>query len=250
MLVTPALTAVFCIGWASLICLRYVKAWPTFDAAKKAAFNPLDTNFNVLVIGVLFFGVLGALVVTNEYGNGVIRATLAATPQRGLILAAKTALLILVALPLSAVIIFCGVPRRPGHPRRPPPARDARRSGRARPRPRRDLLPDGASLIGVFPASWPAARRWRCRRGRRLPGARDAGRQPPAQRRVAAYGAVYPVEPGRRAVALAHRDNVAREPGRRGGRLAAWVSSSARARPARCACGMRDALSTCVCAPW
>ena len=106
MLVTPALTAVFCIGWASLICLRYVKAWPTFDAAKKAAFNPLDTNFNVLVIGVLFFGVLGALVVTNEYGNGVIRATLAATPQRGLILAAKTALLILVALPLSAVIIF------------------------------------------------------------------------------------------------------------------------------------------------
>ncbi len=28
MLVTPALTAVFCIGWASLICLRYVKAWP------------------------------------------------------------------------------------------------------------------------------------------------------------------------------------------------------------------------------
>jgi len=50
--------------------------------------------------------VLGALVVTNEYGNGLIRTTLAATPQRGLILAAKTALLALIALLWSAVICF------------------------------------------------------------------------------------------------------------------------------------------------
>lgn len=106
MLVTPALAAVFCIGLGSLVCSNYVKAWPTASAATRAAFDPLDTNFNFLVIGVLFFGVLGVLVVTNEYGNGLIRATLAATPQRGLILAAKTTLLILVALPLSAVIIF------------------------------------------------------------------------------------------------------------------------------------------------
>jgi ABC-2 type transport system permease protein len=106
MLVTPALAAVFCIGWGSLVCLRYVNTWHTRDAASKAAFNPLDTNFNVLVIGVLFFGVLGALVVTNEYRNGLIHATLAATPQRGLILAAKTALLILIALLSSAVTCF------------------------------------------------------------------------------------------------------------------------------------------------
>jgi hypothetical protein len=106
MVVTPALAAVFCIGWGSLVCLRYVNTWPTRDAASKAAFEPLDVNFNVLVIGVLFFGVLGALVVTNEYGNGLIRATLAAIPQRGLVLAAKTALLVPVALLSSAVIIF------------------------------------------------------------------------------------------------------------------------------------------------
>jgi len=106
MLVTPALAAVFCIGWGSLVCLRYVNTWPTRVAAGKAGFQPLDVNFNVLVIGVLFFGVLGALVVTNEYGNGLIRATLAATPQRGLILAAKTALVILIALLSSAVICF------------------------------------------------------------------------------------------------------------------------------------------------
>jgi len=44
--------------------------------------------------------------VTNEYDDGLIRATLAATPQRGLILAAKTALLTLIALLSSAVLCF------------------------------------------------------------------------------------------------------------------------------------------------
>jgi len=106
MLVTPALAAVICIGYADFLCWRFTQRWHTFDAANKAGFNPLDTNFNVLVIGVLFFGVLGALVVTNEYGNGLIRTTLAATPQRGLILAAKTALVIPIALLSSAVICF------------------------------------------------------------------------------------------------------------------------------------------------
>jgi len=106
MLVTPVLAAVVCIGYADFLCWRFTQRWHTFDAANKAGFNPLDTNFNVLVIGVLFFGVLGALVVTNEYGNGLIRTTLTATPQRGLILAAKTALLALIALLWSAVICF------------------------------------------------------------------------------------------------------------------------------------------------
>ena len=106
MLVTLLLAAVFCIGYADLLCWRFTLRWHTFDAASKAAFNPLDTNFNDLVIGVLFFGVLGALVVTNEYGNGLIRTTLAATPQRGLFLAAKAALLVPLALVSSAVIIF------------------------------------------------------------------------------------------------------------------------------------------------
>jgi ABC-2 type transport system permease protein len=105
-LVTPALAAVFCIGWGSLTCARYVSSWPTFSAATKAAFNPLDTSFNELVLVVLFFGVLGVLVVTNEYGNGLIRTTLAATPQRGVVLAAKTALLFVIALLSSAVICF------------------------------------------------------------------------------------------------------------------------------------------------
>jgi ABC-2 type transport system permease protein len=98
MLFTLALAAIFCVGLAALVCSNYTANWNRFSVARRAGFNPLDVNFGFLQIGTLFFGVLGALVVTNEYGNGLIRTTFAATPQRGLVLAAKTALLGLLAL--------------------------------------------------------------------------------------------------------------------------------------------------------
>jgi ABC-2 type transport system permease protein len=106
MRLTPALATVVCIGLANLVCFRYVANWSRFSAAKRATFDPLDVNFGFMVIAFLFFGVLGALVVTNEYGSGLSRTTFTATPQRGLVLAAKTVLLGLIALCTSAVICF------------------------------------------------------------------------------------------------------------------------------------------------
>ena len=55
--------------------------------------------------------VLGALVVTGEYGTGMIRATLAATPRRGEVLAAKAAVLastLFVAGTLTALAGYLG----------------------------------------------------------------------------------------------------------------------------------------------
>jgi ABC-type transport system involved in multi-copper enzyme maturation permease subunit len=109
MLVTLILAAVFCIGQAGLVCSNYVANWPQFDAARKAGFDPLNTNLGFVQLGILFFAVFGALVVTNEYGNGLIRTTFAATPQRGLVLAAKAVLLGLIALLASATICFTAV---------------------------------------------------------------------------------------------------------------------------------------------
>jgi ABC-2 type transport system permease protein len=106
MLVTPLLAVIVSIGLANLVCFNWVKKWPHLDAAHKAGFVPLDTNLNFVIIGAIFLGVLGALVVTNEYGHGLIRTTLAATPQRGLVLAAKAVVLGLVAFMVSAVICF------------------------------------------------------------------------------------------------------------------------------------------------
>lgn len=103
-LVSLAVTAVICVGLAVLVASNYATSWATRDAAQRAGFNPFDVTIQFVFFGVVFFGVLGALVVTSEYGNGLIRTTLAATPQRALVLAAKTGLFGVVALFSSAAI--------------------------------------------------------------------------------------------------------------------------------------------------
>jgi len=106
MLLTPLLGAVVFIGLADLAVKNNAAGWAHLDVVQRARFDPLGINFNFVIIGVLLFGVLGALVVTNEYGSGLIRTTLAATPQRGLVLAAKAVLAGLVAFALAVVIVF------------------------------------------------------------------------------------------------------------------------------------------------
>jgi ABC-2 type transport system permease protein len=105
-LLTPLLGAVACIGVADLAVKNNAAGWAHLDAVQKARFDPLAVNFNFVPLGIVLFGVLGALVATNEYGSGLIRTTLAATPQRGLVLAAKAVLAGLVWFALAAVITF------------------------------------------------------------------------------------------------------------------------------------------------
>jgi ABC-2 type transport system permease protein len=60
-----------------------------------------DVTNNLLAgiaLGLLLVGVLGVLAVTGEYSSGTIRATLAAVPDRPLVLAAKAAVFGVVAL--------------------------------------------------------------------------------------------------------------------------------------------------------
>jgi len=59
-----------------------------------------------VVPGLLFTGVLGVLTVTGEYTSGMIRATLAAVPRRGLVLAAKAAVFGIVALAAGEAAAF------------------------------------------------------------------------------------------------------------------------------------------------
>ncbi len=106
MLLTPLLGAVACVGVADLAVRNNAARYPHLDAAQQAQFDPLELNFGFVTLGVLLFGVLGALVVTNEYGSGLIRATLTATPQRGLVLAAKAVLAGLGSCALALVITF------------------------------------------------------------------------------------------------------------------------------------------------
>jgi ABC-2 type transport system permease protein len=54
----------------------------------------------------LLLGVFGILMITGEYGSGLIRATFAAVPRRVPVLVAKAVVLLLVSLPVMALSAF------------------------------------------------------------------------------------------------------------------------------------------------
>lgn len=78
---TLAITFAGAVGMAAVV-----------GAGTKNASGDLTNNALAGVIpGMLTIGVLGVVVMTGEYSSGAIRSTLAAVPDRRLLLAAKTA---------------------------------------------------------------------------------------------------------------------------------------------------------------
>jgi ABC-2 type transport system permease protein len=82
------------------------------SAQEKATLDSVRVSLAGLHLSQIAFGALGALVITSEYGTGVIRATLAAVPRRRLLLAAKTLVFAVTSLIigtlacLAAYVVF------------------------------------------------------------------------------------------------------------------------------------------------
>jgi ABC-2 type transport system permease protein len=94
--ITLALTAVAAIGISIAVGLN-----------TKSANTDLTSNALAGVsAGLLLIGVLGVMVATSEYTSGMIKTTLAAVPNRPLVLAAKAAVFGAVALVLGEVASF------------------------------------------------------------------------------------------------------------------------------------------------
>ena len=88
-----------------------VSQWPTMSAASRAGFDAVTTVLSGYQFAQLAVGVLGVLVVTNEYSSGMIRATLAAVPKRLPVLWAKAGvftLITLVTMTAAAFVAFAG----------------------------------------------------------------------------------------------------------------------------------------------
>jgi ABC-type transport system involved in multi-copper enzyme maturation permease subunit len=66
--------------------------------------DPTNTTLVGLYLGEVAFGVLGVLVVSSEYGTGMIRAALTAVPQRRIFLAAKGLVLALTILVIGEAL--------------------------------------------------------------------------------------------------------------------------------------------------
>ncbi|MFE0136042.1 ABC transporter permease subunit [Streptomyces sp. NPDC059037] len=76
------------------------------SADKAATFDPTNNVLAGVAVGQLLIGVLGVLVVTGEYSSGTIRSTLAATPNRRLVLAAKAAVYGGISLAVGEAVTF------------------------------------------------------------------------------------------------------------------------------------------------
>jgi ABC-2 type transport system permease protein len=76
------------------------------SAHDKAALDSTRVSLGGLHLSQVAIGLLGVLVITSEYGSGMIRATLAAVPQRRLMLAAKTLTFATVATIVSLAASF------------------------------------------------------------------------------------------------------------------------------------------------
>jgi ABC-2 type transport system permease protein len=68
----------------------------------------LNNSLSGAILAQLLLGALGVLAVTGEYGNGMIRSTLAAVPRRRTVLAAKVAVCGGAALTVGLFASFAG----------------------------------------------------------------------------------------------------------------------------------------------
>ncbi len=84
------------VGFGALLCAAYVRHY-TSETATPAGFDPAAYSLSGFFLAQLAVGTLGVVVITSEYQTGSIRATLAAAPQRTLVLLAKAGVFATVA---------------------------------------------------------------------------------------------------------------------------------------------------------
>jgi ABC-2 type transport system permease protein len=108
-LITLIVAAVSAIGFGALACERFAHEYagisnPAAHLAFLDGFDPTSQSLLGNAVAQLAIGTLGVLIVTSEFGTGMIRASLAAMPQRGGWVAAKLCVFGLVAAVLAQVL--------------------------------------------------------------------------------------------------------------------------------------------------
>lgn len=100
------------IGLGALFSGLNASQYHTFNAAERAAFNPVTTSLSGVSFAVVAFGVLGVLLTGGEYSTGMIRSSLTAVPRRLPVLWGKVAVfagsIFSVSLLASFISFFLG----------------------------------------------------------------------------------------------------------------------------------------------
>jgi ABC-type transport system involved in multi-copper enzyme maturation permease subunit len=94
------------VGLSALVSNVEAGRWASLGVVDRAQFDPVRFSQTGEFISQFVVGVLGALVVTSEYGTGSIRTTLATVPRRTTVLAAKGMVLAAVVFAVTEVTAF------------------------------------------------------------------------------------------------------------------------------------------------
>lgn len=103
---TLLVSVVIMIGISTLLSSITAGQFASYSAADRAAVNPVSLGLSGFGFAHVAIGVLGVLVISSEYGTGMIRASLTAVPRRLPVLWAKLAVFAGVVFSLSLVSAF------------------------------------------------------------------------------------------------------------------------------------------------
>jgi ABC-2 type transport system permease protein len=93
------------VGISVLIAAVTSANWSSLSESSKATMD-MSAVVAGVYFGVLVTGVLGVLVVSTEYGTGMMRTSLTAFPRRGTLFLAKATVLTVLVLVVGLIIAF------------------------------------------------------------------------------------------------------------------------------------------------
>ncbi|KAA2254475.1 ABC transporter permease subunit [Solihabitans fulvus] len=97
------------IGLSVLVSTVTSSHWTRMKPAQQARFDPTAVSLRGYFLAQLVVGVLGVLVVTGEYGTGMIRSSVSAAPRRLPVLIGKAAVFAVITVlvtTVAAVVAF------------------------------------------------------------------------------------------------------------------------------------------------
>jgi ABC-type transport system involved in multi-copper enzyme maturation permease subunit len=92
------------LGW--IFSAADADRWPVMRAQAKARFDPTDVSIRGYVLAQLVIGVLGVLIVSGEYGTGMIRSSFSAVPTRLPVFWAKAGMFAVIAFVIGTISSF------------------------------------------------------------------------------------------------------------------------------------------------
>ncbi|WP_432845304.1 ABC transporter permease [Amycolatopsis sp. CA-161197] len=102
--VAVTIVGMVALGW--IFSAADASRWPEMRPQAKLHFDPTDVSLRGYVLAQLVLGVLGVLIVSGEYGTGMIRATFSAVPTRLPVFWAKAGMFAVVAFVVGTVSSF------------------------------------------------------------------------------------------------------------------------------------------------